>query len=281
MPECGHGDRPRVAPGYREGMADIELQIIGGGKMGEALLGGMIASGWAPASQLVVVELDESRRAELAARFDGLVVESAPRAGVDALIAVKPQYVLDVCAALSDCRVISIAAGVRINAMEAALPAETSVVRVMPNTPALVGEGAAGLAAGAAATDADVAWASGILAGVGRVHRVDEADLDAVTGVSGSGPAYVFLLAEAMTAAAIGEGLAPEVAESLVQQTIYGAAALLRDGDDSATTLRENVTSPNGTTQAGLEVFASAGFTDLVADVVGAAASRSRELGAA
>ena len=149
----------------------------------------------------------------------------------------------------------------------------------MPNTPALVGEGMAAIAAGRAAADADLDWAASILSAVGRVVTVAEADLDAVTGVSGSGPAYVFHLAEALTAAGIAEGLTPEVADTLTRQTLLGAATLLSESGEDPARLRINVTSPNGTTQAGLEVFAANDFTGLVAAVVGAAAARSRELG--
>ena len=250
--------------------------------MAEALLGGLIECGWARADEIHVVEPAEERHAVLSAGYPGISIGGEPVAGVDAVIAVKPNIVEAVLPGLSEAgvgRVLSIAAGVRTSAMEAGLPAGTSVVRCMPNTPALVGQGAAAIAGGAAATEADLEWAAGILAAVGTVVIVDEVDIDAVTGVSGSGPAYVFHLAEAMTAAGVAQGLTPETADALTRQTLLGAATLLSESGEDPAQLRVNVTSPNGTTQAGLEVFAEADFMALVERVVAAAADRSRELG--
>ncbi len=259
-----------------------ELQIIGGGKMGEALLGGLVQSGWAPATELAVVEPASERRVELAQAHPGVVVSDTPLAGVDAIIAVKPQVVGVVASQLAQVgagRVLSIAAGVKTAAIEAELPAGAVVVRAMPNTPSLVGKGAAGVAGGAAATDADIAWAASILGSVGHVEIVTEPEIDAVTGVSGSGPAYVFLLAEALIAAGQQVGLSEKTSEALAKQTILGAAVLMNESTESPTTLRENVTSPNGTTAAGLAVFEDHDFRGLVAKVVDAATRRSVELG--
>ncbi len=256
--------------------------MIGGGKMAEALLGGLIERGWARADEIHVVEPAEERHAVLSAGYPGISLGDAPLVGIDAVIAVKPNIVEAVLPVLSEAgigRVLSIAAGVTTGAMEAGLPEGTRVVRCMPNTPALVGKGAAAIAGGADATDADLDWAAGILAAVGTVAVVEEADIDAVTGVSGSGPAYVFHLAEAMTAAGIAQGLTPETADALTRQTLLGAATLLSESGEDPAQLRINVTSPNGTTQAGLEVFAEADFMGLVERVVAAAADRSRELG--
>jgi pyrroline-5-carboxylate reductase len=148
----------------------------------------------------------------------------------------------------------------------------------MPNTPALVGLGAAAIARGAHATDADVEWAESILSSVGEVLEVEEALLDAVTGLSGSGPAYVFLLAEALIDAGAAVGLPRDVSVALTEQTLLGSATLLRRSTDGPDVLRRNVTSPGGTTAAGLAVFESANFRQLVADVVRAATERSIEL---
>ena len=252
------------------------LQVIGGGKMGEALLGGLVADGWATPDELHVVEPDEDRRRVLADAVAGISCGEAPVADVDTLVAVKPHVVVDVChelATLGVPRVLSIAAGVRTEAMEAVLGNDVPVVRVMPNTPALVGQGAAAVAGGRAATPADLEWATGILSAVGEVVVVEEALLDAVTGLSGSGPAYLFLLAEALIDAGEAEGLPRDVA-------LLGAATLLCRSDDPPATLRENVTSEGGTTAAGLAVFEAGGFRDLVRGVVAAATERSRELGA-
>ena len=260
----------------------MKLQMIGGGKMAEALLGGLIRDGWAHADAIHVVEPADERKAVLADAHPGLSIGAAPVAGVDAVIAVKPNIVAAVLPALSEAgvgRVLSIAAGVTTASMEAGLPSGTAVVRCMPNTPALVGEGMAAIAPGSDAGSDDLEWAASILAAVGQVVTVAEADLDAVTGVSGSGPAYVFRLAEALTAAGVAEGLTPEVADTLTRQTLLGAARLLSESGEDPAQLRINVTSPNGTTQAGLEVFAAHDFVGLVGKVVEAAAARSRELG--
>jgi pyrroline-5-carboxylate reductase len=256
--------------------------MIGGGKMAEALLGGLIEKGWAAAEELHVVEPVEARRTELTAALPGLSIGDAPIDGVDAVIAVKPDIVAAVLPALAAAdvsRVVSIAAGVRVAAIEAGLGAGSTVVRCMPNTPALVGRGAAAIAGGKNVTDDDLDWAAGILSAVGMVVSVTEVELDAVTGLSGSGPAYVFHLAEGLIAAGIAEGLAPDVADALVRQTLLGAATLLVESGEDPAVLRADVTSPGGTTAAGLAVFADADLVGLVGRVVAAATARSRELG--
>lgn len=258
-----------------------KLMVIGGGKMGEALVGGLIAAGWAAPDELVVVEIAADRRAQLAAAHDGLVVTDVLVEADAALLAVKPAQVPDTCAALGSLgivRVLSIAAGVRIATMEAALPGATAVVRAMPNTPALVGMGASAIAAGTNAAEEDLAWAENVLGAVGTVARVTEAQLDAVTGLSGSGPAYVFLVAEAMIDAGVLNGLPRPVATDLVTQTLRGAGALL-DGGQTPAELRAAVTSPGGTTAAGLRAMEAAGVRAGIVDGVVAATERSRELG--
>ena len=258
------------------------LQVIGGGKMGEALLGGLVASGWAEADDLHVVEPDPARQEAMKAAVPAASVSSDPVSGADAVIAVKPDVVAAVLpglAAVGASRVLYIAAGVRTGDIEAGLPAGTAVVRAMPNTPALVGKGAAAIAPGSAATPDDLAWARGILEAVGTVAAVSEADLDAVTGLSGSGPAYLFRLAEALRAAGTAQGLDPAIADALTRQTLLGAATLLTSSGEDPGRLRENVTSPGGTTAAGLAVMDAADFMGLIDRVVDAATRRSRELG--
>lgn len=260
------------------------LQIVGGGKMGEALLGGLIATAWAPPGELAVVEAVEPRRAALRTAFPDVVVADEPLAAVDAIVAVKPDAVESVCRALAARgvgRALSIAAGIRLARLEDALGAGSVALRAMPNTPALVGLGAAGLAGGARATADDLEWGRSILAAVGEVHVVDEALLDAVTGLSGSGPAYVFLLAEALIDAGVAVGLPHDVSVALTEQTLLGAATLLKSSSEGPATLRANVTSPGGTTAAGLAVFDAAGFRSIVRDVVHAATARSVELSGA
>jgi pyrroline-5-carboxylate reductase len=260
----------------------LQLVVVGGGKMGEALLRGLFAARWSVPSSVGVVEKVEARRDELAAAHPGLqlfatVAQAGPADGV--ILAVKPGDVAAVCAELDAPRVLSIAAGVRIATIEAALAGDAAVVRAMPNTPALVGTGAAAIAPGTKAGEDDLVWAEGILGAVGIVERVPEALLDAVTGLSGSGPAYVFLVAEAMVEAGLFNGLPRDIAEQLTAQTILGAARLLLDSDDPAAVLRANVTSPGGTTAAGLRALESAGVRAAFIDAVTAATERSRELG--
>lgn len=256
------------------------LLVIGGGKMGEALVAGLVASGWAPATDIVVVEAQEARRAELAAAHPGLDVRAEGVAGLDVLLAVKPGDAVAALDGLAPTRVLSIAAGVTTAALEAALPAGTRVVRAMPNTPALVGVGASAVAAGAHADADDLAWAEAVLGAVGTVVRVPEAQLDAVTGLSGSGPAYVFLVAEALVDAGVLVGLPRAAAEALATQTLLGAATLLAEGGRSAADRRADVTSPGGTTAAGLRALEAGGVRAAVLDAVAAATERSRELGA-
>jgi pyrroline-5-carboxylate reductase len=258
-----------------------KLLVVGGGKMGEALVGGLLAAGGLRADELAVVEPDPGRRAQLGERFPGIATVEAPVPAEGAVVAVKPPLVAEVCAQMGELgvrRIVSIAAGVRLATMEAVVPAGTAVVRAMPNTPALVGAGAAAIAGGAGADEADLAWAEGILGAVGTVVRVREAEIDAVTGLSGSGPAYVFLVAEALIDAGVLVGLTREVAAALTVQTLRGAAELLATGTPAAE-LRGNVTSPGGTTAAGLAALEAAGVRAALADAVVAATRRAGELG--
>ena len=265
-------------------MAQQLIGFIGAGNMANSLAGGMIAKGIRPA-RIWMSDPSQDRLDEVAQLHRVHVsrdnLDVARR--VDVLVlAVKPQVapeVFPVLAAASVPRVLSIAAGITTAAMEVALPEGTVVVRSMPNTPALVGQGMAAIAPGVHAGDDDLVWATSILTAVGRVVIVAESDLDAVTGVSGSGPAYVFHLAEALTAAGIAQGLSPEVADTLTRQTLLGAATLLSDSGEDPAQLRINVTSPNGTTQAGLEVMYERGFAEVIDAVVAAASARSAELG--
>jgi pyrroline-5-carboxylate reductase len=259
----------------------VELAIVGGGRMGEALLGGLLAAG-RPAESLAVVEPLAERRAALRESFADVQVGEEPAKAAAAVIAVKPH---DVAAATSAAvaagaeRILSIAAGVTIAALEGAAGPGIAVVRAMPNTPALVGVGAAAIAGGAAATDDDLAWAESILGAVGTVVRVPEASLDAVTGLSGSGPAYVFLVAEALIDAGVLAGLPRATSEALVRQTLLGAATLLARGDDGPEALRAAVTSPGGTTAAGLRELERHAVRAALLEAVAAATARSKELG--
>lgn len=251
--------------------------------MGKALLTGLVGRGFRDPTELHVVEPDPNQQAAVARAVSGISISNHPVSRADAVIAVKPGVVKELLPRLDACgvtRVVSIAAGVRISAIEAGLPPGAAVIRAMPNTAALIGKGIAAIAAGTAATAEDLSWAESILATVGLVVRVDEADLDAVTGLSGSGPAYLFRLAEALTAAGVEQGLAPPVADALTRQTLLGAAALLTETGKNPACLRDDVTTRGGTTAAGLAVLEEAGFMGLMSRVVAAATQRSRELGA-
>lgn len=258
------------------------LLVIGGGRMGEALLRGLIDSGWAPAADIAVAEVDAGRRAELEAANPGLIVSAETVGAEGAVLAVKPGDVTVAAKAagrVGVSRVLSIAAGVTTATIEAALPSGTPVVRAMPNTPALVGAGASAIAAGSSATEGDLGWAEQVLGAVGTVVRVPEAELDAVTGLSGSGPAYVFLLAEAMIDAGELAGLARPTSRALAVATLLGAARLLDETGETPEVLRAQVTSPGGTTAAGVRALEAGGVRTAVLDAVIAATERSRELG--
>jgi pyrroline-5-carboxylate reductase len=289
-----------------------DLVVMGGGRMGEALVGGLLASGSRHPRSVAVVEPDATRRDALlgpdgvAGRHPGLTVAAAVTdipdtgrgpglaAGFGAVIAVKPGDVPAACQALrpaGPARVLSVAAGVTLDALGASLHGADdpggggsagtgpALLRAMPNTPALIGAGAAGLAAGPGAGPEDVAWAEGILGAVGLVVRVAEQHLDAVTGLSGSGPAYVFLVAEALIDAGVLVGLSRPVAEALATQTLLGAARMLDEGTDGPGALRAAVTSPGGTTAAGLRALEDRAVRAAFADAVVAATERSRQLG--
>ena len=263
----------------------MTLGIIGCGKMGRALLGGILESGLYQPDQVfahdayqVAVEGLVTDFGVVAAGSNEAVVESAETV----LLCVKPQGFLEMLAELGDVQgrlLISIAAGIRLDAIESVTGGRHRVVRVMPNTPALVGRGASGFALGASATEADADLVERILASVGYATRVTEDQLDAVTAVSGSGPAYVFLMIEALVQGGIDQGLEPEVALDLAVHTVGGAAALLQETGESPGQLRENVTSPNGTTFAALESFRSNDFEAIVRKAMKACYDRSVELG--
>jgi pyrroline-5-carboxylate reductase len=257
------------------------MLIVGGGRMGEALLSGLLAAGRA-AGDLVVAEVSATRREQLAAAYPDVRVVDAVVAAGSAVLAVKPGDVPGVARAVTDAgarRVLSVAAGVTTESIEAAAGRPLAVVRAMPNTPALIGAGAAAISPGSEADEDDLSWAEGVLGAVGVVVRVPEAALDAVTGLSGSGPAYVFLVAEAMIEGGVLAGLPREVAETLTFHTLLGSARLMADGGSTPAALRAAVTSPGGTTAAGLRELERRGVRAAFLDAISAAAERSRELG--
>ena len=266
------------------------IAFIGGGNMARSLIGGLVARGTLAAA-IRVAEPVAELRAGLQRDFGVAALADNAQAVAGAatwVLAVKPQVLRGVCEALAPQAqaarplVVSIAAGITAAQLQRWLGGEIAVVRCMPNTPALLGAGVTGLYANPQVDAAGCRRAETLLAAAGEtVWLTDEAKMDAVTAVSGSGPAYVFLLAEAMQAAAVAEGLPAEAARTLVLQTILGAARMLTAGDAEAADLRRRVTSPGGTTQAAIETFEAGGFAALVARAIHAATQRGRQLSAA
>ena len=267
-------------------MGKYELGVIGAGNMAEAALRGAIESGFISAGRIVASDPDPARRERFGAELAiACVTDNASAAACDRiLLAVKPQVMADVLGEISPCvgegaTVVSIAAGITTAFLDASLGGKGRIVRVMPNTPMLVGAGMSAIAAGPRATDEDVQWTEGLFAASGRTVPVDEDLMDTVTGVSGSGPAYVFYLIEAMIAAGMADGCSYELAYQLSVQTCAGAAKLLAESGQKPEDLRAMVTSPNGTTQRAVEVLEAAGAKDALIAAFRAATTRSRELG--
>jgi pyrroline-5-carboxylate reductase len=269
---------------------DTTIAFIGGGNMARSLIGGLVARG-VSSDALRVAEPVAELRGGLARDFGVAVFDNANDAVAGAglwLLAVKPQVMRGVCADLAAVAqsnrplVVSIAAGITAAQLQRWLGGDAAVIRAMPNTPALLGAGVTGLYANARVPPAGRNEAERLLASAGKTVWIqDEALMDAVTAVSGSGPAYVFLLAEAMEAAAKAEGLGDSAARTLVVQTLLGAARMLDESGEAPAELRKRVTSPNGTTQAAIETFQRGGFEPLVAQAIAAASERGRQLSAA
>jgi pyrroline-5-carboxylate reductase len=262
------------------------LALIGAGKMGGALLGGWLESGLDAKSVMVIDPQPPQESLDFLGRA-GISVDQEPRAGIQAatiVVAVKPQIIADVLPNLrtlvgADTVAVSIAAGTTLANLEAGL-GPTAIVRAMPNTPAQVARGITGVVANERVGDESKALVTALLESIGEVVWVDdEAAIDAVTAVSGSGPAYVFLLAECLAEAGVEAGLAPEIANRLACATVSGAGELLHRSDLPPGQLRKNVTSPGGTTAAALEILmGEGGFAPLLKRAVSAAKKRSEEL---
>jgi pyrroline-5-carboxylate reductase len=265
------------------------IAFIGGGNMARSLIGAQLARG-VPAATIRVAEPRAEAREALAREFGVSTFGDSAGAVADAdcvVLAVKPQVMREVCVALAGplrdthTLVISIAAGVRIAQIERLLGGHHAIVRCMPNTPALVGAGAAGLHANANVDAGQRALAERLLDAAGIVRWIeDEAQLDTVTALSGSGPAYFFLLVEAMEDAAVALGLPRDTARALAAQTCLGAGQMLASGNETAAELRKRVTSPHGTTAAALDVFGQGGFHALVERALEAAKRRGAEMSA-
>lgn len=263
------------------------LAIIGGGKIGEAMLSGLLREMYQPAD-IVVVEHYPDRGRELTAKY-GVRIVPIPEAVTEAgtiLIAVKPQDIDRLLADLrdlvtSDHLIVSVAAGITTSRIERALPSGPAVVRCMPNTPALVDRAMTAASPGSNATPEHLAQAVRLLSAVGKVVQVPESQLDAVTALSGSGPAYFFFLVEAMIDAGILLGLPRTLAEELIVETLYGSAVMLRESGEHPVRLREGVTSPAGTTIAAIRELERHGVRSAFLAAIEAASLRSAELGRA
>ena len=263
------------------------LAVVGGGNMGSALVAGIIASGTLSADDIVVVEASEERRAILGDLLPGVTVAESVVPAESAIIAVKPPAVAEVARIVATAgadRIVSIAAGVTSATIREAVRAAADgrpidVARAMPNTPAMVGRGVTAICADAESDPEVLDWAERMLSSVGLVERIDEELFDAVTALTGSGPAYVFAVAEALIAAGESVGLPADRLPEMVSELLLGSATLLAERGDAAA-LRVAVTSPGGTTAAGLAEFERLGLGDLVAAAVAAARDRGRELGA-
>jgi pyrroline-5-carboxylate reductase len=265
---------------------DGTLAILGTGRLGEALLSGLLRSGWARPEQVRCTARRPERAEELAARYGVQATTDSPAAAGEAdvvLVAVKPQTIrtllTDIAPKVHEGQtVISVAAGVPTEVIESLLPDRTPVVRVMSNVPVQVDEAMSAIAPGRWAAQVHLDIAEGILGHVGRVVHLAEEHLDAVTALSGSGPAYFFLLAEAMIDAGILLGLSRDVATELIIQTMVGSAKMLRDTGRHPVELRESVTSPGGTTIAAIRVLEEQRVRAAFLNAIEAAKHRSTQL---
>jgi pyrroline-5-carboxylate reductase len=262
-----------------------KVSFIGGGNMAAAIIGGLVASGADPAG-IEVVEINADARAALAARFGVVTHADLSQARLHGLVvlAIKPQSLPEVAAALSTRMagqlVLSIAAGVRVADLSRWLGGHDRIVRAMPNTPALVRAGISGLYAAPGLTAEARSDAEAVLRAVGGVVWVEaETQLDAVTAISGSGPAYVFYCIEALEAAAVAQGLAPQIARQLALQTFFGAGKLALESGEEPALLRQRVTSRGGTTERGLAALDAGDVKAAFAAAAAAASRRSAELG--
>jgi len=261
-----------------------QVGLIGVGVMGEALISGLVSSRF-PKAQIVFTEKRTDRAREISTKYGARAVELSELAKTSdvILLVVKPQDLADLLAAIApdlnkSALLVSFAAGKTTKFISEKTSEKVSVIRVMPNTPTLIGEGMAAISLGANVSQEQAKFVADFLATCGKVISVDEKLQDAVTAVSGSGPAYFFAFVEEIIRSGIALGLSEEQASTLAIQTIVGSAAMLEQSGKSATTLRENVTSPNGTTAAALKVFNDANFGEVIEKAMTAARDRSQEL---
>jgi pyrroline-5-carboxylate reductase len=265
----------------------FRLVIVGGGQIGSAIASGLTDASWCKPAELCIVEIDQGRRASLQGLHPGCAV--ADQIGLEdvddatgGVLAVKPEAAEGAARLLGAAgvrRVLSIVAGLSTSRIEAVLPGQAAVVRAMPNTPVLVRKGVAAIAGGSHATSEDLDWAEDVLGALGAVVRLAERHLDVVTGLSGSMPAYLYLVVEALVEAGVLQGLTREVASTLVIGTLEGAGALLAATGETPESLRAQVTSPGGTTAAGLRALEARAVRSAFIEAVASATERSRQLG--
>ena len=266
---------------------DKKVAVIGCGNMGEALIAGMTHRAVFPRTHITIFDASPERRNLIRTRHGVAVAKStmeAVRVSDIIILAVKPQIIRKVLeesarAVNKSTLLISVAAGITLGFLESLLPPGTRVIRVMPNTPALIGEGAAALAGGTHATKSDMKLATEIFNSIGISVTVDESLMDAVTGLSGSGPAYVFIIIEALADAGVKLGIARDVALRLASQTLLGAARLCLAGEKTPGQLKDMVTSPGGSTMAGIKALEDGKIRGTLMNAVEAAAMRAREMG--
>lgn len=263
------------------------LVVLGGGQMGSALVEGLLAANWCRPEEIAITRRSLEGRAALGSRFPGVdVLANLELEHVDAqtgaILAVKPdvaEAVARSAAAAGVTRLLSVVAGLATARLEAVFPQSTPVVRAMPNTPVLVRQGVSAMAGGAHVTKEDLDWAESILGAVGTVVRVSERNIDAVSGLSGAMPAYLYLVVEALIEAGVHQGLTRDVATKVVIDTFAGSGDLLQFTGASPEQLRSNVTSPGGVTAAGLRILESRAVRSAFLEAVAAATERSRQLG--
>lgn len=263
------------------------LAIVGGGRMGEAILGGLLAAGLIEAEHVVVAEPNADRRDTLTAAHGVTCVPDAPyavRGASVVLLAVKPQVIEKVATSLAGqlapgALVVSIAVGVSCARLESVLPAGTAVVRVMPNTPALVREGVSVVSGGTEASDDRIETVRGMFSALGKAIVLDEHYQDSAAAISGSGPAYAAMFVDALARAGVRQGLPRDIAQMLAAQTLRGTVGLLDATGQHPEQLVDAVTSPGGTTIAAVEAMEARGFRSAIAEGVAAAVRRAKELG--
>ena len=263
------------------------IAFLGSGNMAGALIKGLLDAGVNRPDQIIASDIRKERLAELR-RIHGINTTSDNRRALEtaevAVLATKPQVFPELLPEIAlgvrpDQLILSIAAGVPLSVIESSLPQGSRIIRAMPNTPALVQSGATGLAAGRNATDQDIQKARAVFEAVGAVAVVRESLIDAITGLSASGPAYVFVFIEALSDAGVEMGLTRESAQTLAAQTVLGSARMLMEMDEHPARLKDAVASPGGTTIAGLQALEAGGLRKAVGDAVRKATERSRELG--